>query len=162
MRLTKVYNLDPGLPIKGLPRQLIAHTSFYSSEINYCCIVPNSFLKNYIMNLCIVCELTVRPHQQALLCDGRQRWQHCTCNTGISQTDYREAVHLDQSINWRCDSCEEPAPLLNSTYLEADRESTPLRFSDNNLQSDLRSVYGAFNLLSNIIKSTPLNNNPYN
>ena len=94
-----------------------------------------------IMNPCIVCELTVRPRQQALLCDGCQRWQHHTCNTGVGQDDYREAVRLDQSINWRCYPCgnveEPPIPILSSTYLHADRESTPLLFSDHSFQSDL-------------------------
>ena len=93
------------------------------------------------MNPCIVCELTVRPRQQALLCDGCQRWQHRTCNTGIGQDDYREAVRLDQSINWRCHSCEDveepPVPILNSTYRDADQEATPLLFSDRSFQSDL-------------------------
>ena len=41
---------------------------------------------------CIVCELTVRLRQQALLWDGCQRWQHRTCNTGIGQDDYREVA----------------------------------------------------------------------
>jgi len=99
------------------------------------------FFNNYIMNPCIVCELTVRPRQQASLHDGCQRWQHRTCNTGIGQDDYREAVRLDQSINWRCYSCEdveEPSvPILSSTHLHADRESTPLLFSDHSFQSDL-------------------------
>ena len=93
-----------------------------------------------VMNHCIVCELTVRPRQQALLCDGCQRWQHRTCNTGIGQDDYREAVCLDQSINWRCHSCkdveEPPIPILNSTYLDADQGS-PLLFSDHSFQADL-------------------------
>ena len=92
------------------------------------------------MNHCIVCELTVRPRQQALMCDGCQRWQHRTCNTGIGQDDYREAVRLDQSINWRCLTCEDveepPVPILNSTYLDADQGS-PLLFSDHSFQADL-------------------------
>ena len=33
-------------------------------------------------NSCIQCNSIVRPRQEALQCDGCQRWQHRICNTG--------------------------------------------------------------------------------
>ena len=32
------------------------------------------------MDSCIVCDLRVRPRQEALLCEGCDRWQHRTAN----------------------------------------------------------------------------------
>ena len=58
------------------------------------------------MDSCIVCDQIVRPRQEALLCDGCERWQHRTCQTGISQLDYREAVPSGKSIDWRCVECK--------------------------------------------------------
>ena len=33
-------------------------------------------------------------HQEAVQCDSCNKWQHGTCNTGISRADYRAAVQL--------------------------------------------------------------------
>jgi len=81
------------------------------------------------MDHCIICDQIVRPRQEALLCDGCERWQHRTCQTGISQLDYREAVSSGEAINWHCEDCE--GPPLNST---------PVLFSDGDFQSMVRSV----------------------
>ena len=67
------------------------------------------------MDSCIVCDQTVRPRQEALLCDRCELWQHRTCQTGISQLDYREAVRSGKSIDSRCVECE--GPIMNSTPL---------------------------------------------
>ena len=82
-------------------------------------IVEKQFFKNYTMDSCIVCDQIVCPHQEALLCDGCERWQHCTCQTGISQLDYHEAVRSGKSIDWHC--VESEGPIMNST---------PLMFTD--------------------------------
>lgn len=88
------------------------------------------FFKNYTMDSCIVCNQIVRPHQEALLCDGCERWQHRTCQTGISQHDYRGAVRSGNSIIWHCEDCEGTA--LNST---------PVLFSDDDFQSMVPFFY---------------------
>lgn len=54
---------------------------------------------------CIRCKEPVRARQEGLQCDGCERWQHRTCNSGISQIDYRTAVRCGQDIEWRCDDC---------------------------------------------------------
>ena len=36
-------------------------------------------------DLCIACKLIVTTRQEALQCDGCQKWQHRVCNTGISR-----------------------------------------------------------------------------
>ena len=67
---------------------------------------------------CIACETLVRPRQEAVKCDGCNRWQHRTCNTGISRADYRAAVQSDAELRWRCSQCYDAVP-LTSTWLEA-------------------------------------------
>ena len=81
------------------------------------------------MDSCIVCDQIVRPRQEALLCDGCERWQHRTCQTSIIQHDYREAVRSGGSINWHCEDCE-GYPL----------SSTPVLCSDYDFQSMVRSI----------------------
>ena len=78
------------------------------------------------MDSCIVRDNLVCPRQQALLCEGCERWQHRTCQTGISQLDYRGAVRSGQSINRHCVECENP--ILNST---------PLLFTDDELEQSM-------------------------
>ena len=45
--------------------------------------------------------------QEALLCEGCQRWQHRTCGIGITRMEYRKAVKLRQDIDWVCNQCKE-------------------------------------------------------
>ena len=54
---------------------------------------------------CAECYMPVRPRQEGLQCDGCFMWQHRTCKTGISQSEYREAVKSGQDIDWRCKYC---------------------------------------------------------
>ena len=54
---------------------------------------------------CISCPHFVMLRQQALQCDGCERWQHCTSGTEISQQEYREAVYNGGSIDWLCGNC---------------------------------------------------------
>ena len=54
---------------------------------------------------CISCKEAVRTRQEGLQCDGCDRWQHRTCNSGVSQKDYRAAVQSRQDIDWRCVDC---------------------------------------------------------
>ena len=75
---------------------------------------------------CIACETLVRPRQEAVQYDGCNRWQHRTCNTGISRVDYRAAVQSDAELQWRCSQCYVALP-LTSTWLE---ESASLQISD--------------------------------
>ena len=56
-------------------------------------------------DLCIACTLIVTTRQEALQCDGCQKWQHRVCNTGISRPEYRNAVRAGTDIPWKCQSC---------------------------------------------------------
>jgi hypothetical protein len=58
-----------------------------------------------ILNNCLPCESVVTRRQQGLLCEGCNRWQHRTCNSGISQQHYRHAVKNGLSIEWACITC---------------------------------------------------------
>ena len=56
---------------------------------------------------CIECDQPVRERQEGLLCDGCDRWNHRTCNTGVSRNQYREAIKNDLDIDWQCKECRE-------------------------------------------------------
>ncbi|KAK3879971.1 hypothetical protein Pcinc_015498 [Petrolisthes cinctipes] len=51
-------------------------------------------------DFCLVCQSTVRPRQEGLLCDGCNLWQHRTCGSGISRDQYRTAVKQGAEIDW--------------------------------------------------------------
>lgn len=75
---------------------------------------------------CIYCSTEVRPRQQALQCDGCDQWQHRTCDTGITQEDYRRMVRGEiGDQQWYCVQCLPPeitgktrstSPLLQNFY----------------------------------------------
>ena len=71
---------------------------------------------------CIFCKRQVRPRQEGFQCDGCLRWQHRTCETGVSQSSYRSAVKTGSSIDWLCSTCDVPQA-----------ESTPILFSESDL-----------------------------
>ena len=75
---------------------------------------------------CICCGIPVRARQEGLQCETCLRWQHRTCQTGISQRVYREAVKSGQAIDWHCSLCFK-VPQLNA---EPDFESTRLDDSE--------------------------------
>jgi len=56
-------------------------------------------------HLCIACKQIVTSRQEALLCDGCNKWQHRKCNTGISREVYRNAVQCGDDIPWQCERC---------------------------------------------------------
>ena len=81
--------------------------------------------------MCISCKQPVRPRQEGLQCDGCLRWQHRTCNTGVSQSEYRDAVKTGTSIDWSCLSCDVPQA-----------ESTALSDPDVHFNSEQNSDQG--------------------
>ena len=54
---------------------------------------------------CIICNIEVRPRQEALQCEGCDRWQHKKCNSGITQDQYCQAVNNKSEIDWKCTDC---------------------------------------------------------
>ena len=72
-------------------------------------------MSSIFLTMCIYCQQSVRPRQEGLQCDGCLRWQHRTCNTCVSQSEYRDAVKTGASIDWRCLTCH--IPLAESTAL---------------------------------------------
>ena len=77
-----------------------------SSNNRYCYSLKQQSLTNiFIMDLCMYCAFPVRPRQEGLQCDGCSGWQHRTCHTGISQSQYRTAVQAEEPIDWSCDLC---------------------------------------------------------
>ena len=62
---------------------------------------------------CISCNQEVTQRQEGLLCEGCNRWQHRTCNTGVTRQQYRNAIRTNCDIVWQCTQCsipEEPNP----------------------------------------------------
>ena len=56
-------------------------------------------------HLCIACKKFVNSRQEALLCDGCNKWQHRKCNSGVARDVYRNAVQTGKDIPWKCELC---------------------------------------------------------
>ena len=70
---------------------------------------------------CIACSEVVTTRQEALLCDGCDRWQHRRCNTGITREAYRKAVRDGVEIAWTCLYCTDETalvPVAESTMID--------------------------------------------
>lgn len=68
---------------------------------------------------CIHCQHPVRAKQQGNQCDGCLKWNHRTCNTGISQQQYRAAVRAGAEILWFCPPCR-PDPVAESSRVSGE------------------------------------------
>ena len=67
---------------------------------------------------CLFCAEEVTSREEALLCDGCDRWQHRRCQTGITREQYREAVRSGLEVIWRCLYCSASStPIAESTRL---------------------------------------------
>ena len=80
-------------------------------------------------NNCIKCGKVVRARQHGILCEDCSRWQHRTCQTGISISDYRKAVSGKLEINWKCQDCSVQSinqSRVSISHLIPDAESTRL------------------------------------
>uniref|UniRef100_K1P3Q8 PHD-type domain-containing protein n=1 Tax=Magallana gigas TaxID=29159 RepID=K1P3Q8_MAGGI len=85
------------------------------------------------MTFCTVCKKYVKRTQQAIMCDGCEKWTHRKCNTGISVADYKEAVSTKSDIPFRCHMC------TTSDLTETDQEATNNR-TEIDLQSDITPI----------------------
>ena len=84
--------------------------------------------------LCLSCSSNVRARQEALCCDGCDRWQHRACGTGISRQDYRRIVKgLLDLPKWFCLKCEHQRDDNNDVGLSASMlqdDMYPIRCGD--------------------------------
>ena len=48
--------------------------------------------------LCIVCSKEVRRQQHAFQCDGCDKWQHRTCNTGKLLYEFLKRLSVSLSV----------------------------------------------------------------
>ena len=63
---------------------------------------------------CVFCFQEVRPRQEALLCDGCNRWQHRVCQSGITRPEYRRLVK-GEDFAWFCANCRPTLPDAQTT-----------------------------------------------
>ncbi|KAK2556984.1 hypothetical protein P5673_020829 [Acropora cervicornis] len=77
---------------------------------------------------CVSCSEIVTTRQEALLCNGCERWQHRRCGTAITRETYRRAVREGVEIPWKCLFCkdEEPLPIAESTMIDTDQSPVEL------------------------------------
>ena len=54
---------------------------------------------------CLQCTKDIGSRQQALQCGSCSKWQHRTCNTGVSQDSYRQALREGTCVPWTCANC---------------------------------------------------------
>ncbi|KAK3727606.1 hypothetical protein QZH41_012639 [Actinostola sp. cb2023] len=98
---------------------------------------------------CAFCKTPVTSRQEGLQCDGCSRWQHRKCGTGVSRTEYRQAVREDLVIDWRCLNCEEVVPqsppqaessLLDDTTAHTDQPDTIAELSPDIAESSMEDA----------------------
>ena len=54
----------------------------------------------------VCCKEIVRPRQEGLECEKCQRWQHRTCNSGITRNLYRKLCKGTATLEWFCEECK--------------------------------------------------------
>ena len=90
---------------------------------------------------CLFCAEEVTSRQEALLCDGCDRWQHRQCQTGITREQYREAVRSGLEVIWWCLYCSTSStPIAESTrliYKDMDAFDFPASFETENEQTGM-------------------------
>ena len=90
---------------------------------------------------CLFCAEEVTSRQEALLCDGCDRWQHRRCQTGITREQYREAVRSGLEVIWRCLYCSASStPIAESTrlsYEDMDTFDIPASFETESEQTGM-------------------------
>jgi hypothetical protein len=100
--------------------------TFFNSVTNNVFSLKTFFKKfNMTSYICIECKKTVGQRQQGLQCDGCNRWQHRSCNTGVSQQRYRDAVRTWGEIDWRCSNCSILNPVLKSVSVAKRKRNHP-------------------------------------
>ena len=55
---------------------------------------------------CVCCKEIVRPRQEGLECEKCLRWQHRTCNSGITRNLYRKLCKGSATLEWFCEECK--------------------------------------------------------
>ena len=73
---------------------------------------------------CIECMKDISSRQQGLQCDGCSKWQHRTCNSGVSQDAYRQAIRLGTPLCWTCASCQ---PIAEASAMLQDLSVRPAK-----------------------------------
>ena len=95
---------------------------------------------------CTSCNQVVRTRQEAVQCDGCDKWQHRTCHTGITRYTYRRLVQGLETLTWWCDSCRS-SPTTESTrfsavdHSETEQQDLPSGSFNISLQFDTATVY---------------------
>ena len=75
---------------------------------------------------CQFCSREVTRRQQALECDICHKWQHRTCNTGITQFIYRVICREDYDYTFHCCECAEPVDLDDLNEPEPEPQADPV------------------------------------
>ena len=62
----------------------------------------------YTSDMCIHCQQIVADIDQALECEGRQKWQHISCQNFIFENEYNALLHTNSigiAFSWICTNC---------------------------------------------------------
>ncbi|KAH3880464.1 hypothetical protein DPMN_004378 [Dreissena polymorpha] len=66
---------------------------------------------------CIHCERNVNDDDRAISCDQCEKWQHLSCDTGISLRKYRKMMK-GAVVEWKCRECSRPAEVVPEVQME--------------------------------------------
>ena len=122
-------NQIPAISIRlNLIRHCCIHFLFNSTHSSYRSIFADQIFLQESLEMesyyCIYCNEEVTARQEALLCDGCDKWQHRRCNTGIPRLQYRDAVKSGLEVVWRCLYCSEITdPLAESSRIEEEMDA---------------------------------------
>ncbi|KAH3790283.1 hypothetical protein DPMN_168479 [Dreissena polymorpha] len=54
---------------------------------------------------CVYCARNVGEEDKAISCDECERWQHLSCETGVSLRQYRKMMKGNAVVTWKCCEC---------------------------------------------------------
>jgi len=66
---------------------------------------------------CIHCERNVNDDDRAISCDQCEKWQHLSCDTGISLRQYRKMMK-GAVVEWKCRECSRTAEVVPEVQME--------------------------------------------
>ncbi|KAH3878349.1 hypothetical protein DPMN_002237 [Dreissena polymorpha] len=66
---------------------------------------------------CLLCERNVNDDDRAISCDQCEKWQHLSCDTGISLRQYRKMMK-GAVVEWKCRECSRPAEVVPEVQME--------------------------------------------
>ncbi|KAH3790649.1 hypothetical protein DPMN_168854 [Dreissena polymorpha] len=73
---------------------------------------------------CVYCERNVGEDDRAISYDECERWQHPSCETGVSLRQYRKMMKGEVVVEWKRCECSQPVPMDATPEVEVPMDAT--------------------------------------